>query len=40
MNPFNPSFGKVPELFLDRKSLVKKVTDGLENVNSPYTNEV
>ena len=36
MNPFNPSFGKVPELFLDRKALVKKVTDGLENINSPY----
>lgn len=36
MNPFNPSFGKVPELFLDRKSLVQKVTDGLRNINSPY----
>lgn len=36
MNPFNPSFGKVPELFLDRKRLVEKVTNGLENVNSPY----
>lgn len=36
LNPFNPSFGKVPEIFLDRSSLVLKIVDGLNNYNSPY----
>ena len=36
MNPFNPGFGKKPEIFLDRQFLVQKVTDELENPNSPY----
>lgn len=36
LNPFNPSFGKVPEIFLDRSSLVLKIVAGLNNYNSPY----
>ncbi|BAQ57800.1 ATP-binding protein [Lactobacillus acetotolerans] len=36
MNPFNPSFGKVPTVFLDRNKLVNTVTKNLENPNSPY----
>ena len=36
MNPFNPGFGKKPEIFLDRQLLIQKVTDELENPNSPY----
>lgn len=36
MNPFNPSFGKVPEIFLGRSGILKKIVQGLENYNSPY----
>lgn len=36
MNPFNPSFGKVPTIFLDRNKLVHTVVDNLNDPNSPY----
>lgn len=36
MNPFNPTFGNVPTIFLDRDDQLKKVTRGLENFGSPY----
>ncbi|SEM46104.1 ATPase [Ligilactobacillus sp. WC1T17] len=36
MNPFNPSFGKVPPIFLDRNRLVQELAEDLENTNSPY----
>lgn len=36
MNPFNPSFGKVPTIFLDRSKLVDKVVKNLDDPNSPY----
>lgn len=36
MNPFNPSFGKVPQIYLDRTGQVEQVVDSLENPNSPY----
>jgi len=35
-NPFNPSFGRVPPVFLDRENTIDKVTEGLKNINSPY----
>jgi len=35
-NPFNPSFGRVPPIFLDREDTVHKIVVGIENVNSPY----
>lgn len=35
-NPFNPSFGRIPEVFLKRGQLVDNVTEELENANSPY----
>lgn len=35
-NPFNPSFGRVPEIFLNRGQLIDNVTEELENPNSPY----
>lgn len=36
MNPFNPSFGKVPNIFLDRNRLVHTVVNNLDDPNSPY----
>ena len=35
-NPFNPSFGTVPSIFLDRNSLSKRVVTELNNGNSPF----
>lgn len=35
-NPFNPSFGTVPSIFLDRNSLSKRVVTELNNENSPF----
>lgn len=35
-NPFNPSFGRIPEIFLNRGQLIDNVTDELANPNSPY----
>ena len=35
-NPFNPSFGRIPSIFLNRGQLVDNVVQELENPNSPY----
>lgn len=35
-NPFNPSFGMVPSIFLDRGSLSKRVVSELNNADSPF----
>ena len=35
-NPFNPSFGKVPNIFLDRTHAVTKLSNELQDPNSPY----
>lgn len=35
-NPFNPSFGRIPEIFLNRGQLINNVTTELDNPNSPY----
>jgi len=36
-NPFNPSFGKHPELFLGRDDIKRSILDSLENQNSPWS---
>lgn len=35
-NPFNPSFGKVPVVFLDRSKLSSRIVNELSDPNSPY----
>jgi len=35
-NPFNPSFGKVPPVFLDRDKEIDNVVEGLKDNNSPW----
>lgn len=35
-NPFNPSFGRIPEILLNRGQLIDEITDELDNPNSPY----
>lgn len=35
-NPFNPSFGTVPSIFLDRNSLSQRVVTELNSDNSPF----
>lgn len=36
MNPFNPGFGKVPPIYLERSADVDKIMSDLDNPNSPY----
>ena len=36
-NPFNPSFGRIPAVYLQRKKLIADVSQGIENLNSSYT---
>lgn len=36
MNPFNPSFGRVPPIFLDREKMLGEIRKGLDNINSAY----
>lgn len=36
MNPFNPTFGDVPKIFLDRSKQINTVIKGLEEPVSPY----
>ncbi|MCI7715509.1 ATP-binding protein [Lactobacillus johnsonii] len=36
MNPFNPTFGDVPKIFLDRTKQLDTVIKGLEHETSPY----
>lgn len=35
-NPFKPSFGSVPPIFLDREELTQTVADEIKDENSPY----
>ncbi len=35
-NPFNPSFGTVPSVFLDRDSLTKRIITELNCQHSPF----
>ncbi|MCH3905171.1 MAG: ATP-binding protein [Lactobacillus sp.] len=35
-NPFNPSFGKMPNIFLNRDSLTNRIINELNRGNSPY----
>lgn len=35
-NPFNPNFGMVPDVFIDRDDMVKAVVKGLAESGSPY----
>lgn len=39
-NPFNPGFGKIPGIFIDREDAVSKVVEGLSNLNSPWQTTV
>ena len=39
-NPFNPSFGRVPPVFIDREVLIDEVIEGLKNPDSPYRTTV
>ena len=35
-NPFNPSFGKMPSVFLNRDSLTQRIVNELNRVGSPF----
>ena len=35
-NPFNPNFGKVPPVFIDRGETVRELIEGLSDTGSPY----
>lgn len=35
-NPFNPSFGKVPPIYIDRVSQIEELVAELKNDDSPY----
>lgn len=35
-NPFNPSFGRVPQLFLDRKKTVQQLEQDIQDPDSPF----
>lgn len=35
-NPFNPSFGKVPSIFIDREEYIDEISEGLSNLDSPW----
>lgn len=35
-NPFSPSFGKLPEIYLGRENDVRHIVENFENRNSPY----
>ncbi|TVV09958.1 ATP-binding protein, partial [Lactobacillus paragasseri] len=35
-NPFNPSFGKMPSIFLKRGSLSQRIISELNRENSPF----
>jgi nucleoside-triphosphatase THEP1 len=37
-NPFNPSFGQRPEVFLGRDDLIREFTNSLSQKNSPWRN--
>lgn len=35
-NPFNPSFGRVPKIYIDRDQTVKQLEADIQDLNSPY----
>ena len=35
-NPFNPSFGKVPPIYIDRTQQIEELVTELKNSDSPY----
>ena len=35
-NPFNPSFGRVPKIYLDREQTVHQLEEDIQDVDSPY----
>lgn len=35
-SPFNPNFGRMPNIFIDRDEIIDKITDGLKSSGSPY----
>lgn len=35
-NPFNPSFGRVPKIYLDREQIVHQLEEDIQDVDSPY----
>ena len=35
-NPFNPSFGKVPPIYIDRTAQIEELVSELRNPDSPY----
>jgi hypothetical protein len=39
-NPFNPSFGQRPEVFLGRDDLIREFTDSLNQKSSPWRNVI
>lgn len=36
INPFSPSFGMIPKIYLDRTQLLNDIAEDLNNPNSPY----
>lgn len=36
MNPFNPSFGRLPGIFIDREKQLNDVSEGIKSLNGPY----
>lgn len=34
-NPFNPAFGKIPPIFIDREDYVREIVEGISSFNSP-----
>ena len=38
-SPFNPNFGKVPRLFLDRENIIDDYIDELTNSGSHHTKQ-
>lgn len=36
MNPFNPSFGKLPPIYIDRSEQIGELVEELHNPDSPY----
>ncbi|MDR0885257.1 MAG: ATP-binding protein [Clostridiales Family XIII bacterium] len=39
-NPFNPAFGRRPDVFWGRDDLIREFTDGLNEKNSPWRNVI
>lgn len=35
-NPFNPSFGRVPKIYLDRQQTIHQLEEDIQDIDSPY----